>query len=222
MALSIREQKAPDSLDLAGTYNNLGAVFDRQKQWGESLRYYKKALAIREQKAPDSLVLAYTYNSLGRVLCNQNKTSDARRLYGKALAIIDCQDPQDPIRSVIQESLNKSLKSALPLDVIDVTRTKLRRAISTSTAAEPIELPVEYIDLVTTKDELGSGYFGVVWKGFDSELSMSFAVKIIHDDILQQRNTKDIMNARKSFEQEIEVSTLRFPVCFSVPYQICI
>jgi tetratricopeptide (TPR) repeat protein len=220
MALSIREQKAPDTLDLAGTYNNLGVVFDSLKQWDEAQRYYKMALAIQEQNAPDSLVLAYTYNSLGRVFYNQNKTSDARRLYGKALAIVDCQAPQDSIRSVIQENLNKLLKSALPLGVIEVTRTKLRRAISASVVAEPIELPAEYIDLVTTKDELGSGYFGVVLKGFDSELLMSFAVKIIHDDILQQRNTKDIMYARKSFEQEVKVRSLRFLVCFSVLCQI--
>jgi hypothetical protein len=37
-------------------------------------------------------------------------------------------------------------------------------------------------------------------------VAVSFAVKIIHDDLLQQTNTQDVMHLRKSIEQKLIVS----------------
>jgi tetratricopeptide (TPR) repeat protein len=154
-------QKAPNSLDFANIYQNLGCVLENQNEWDESVRYYKMALAIRKQKAPNSLELARTYFRLGFVLRYKNQWDEARRFYELALAVVDCQAPQDPIRFEIGEMLKLMLTS------IHIARAKLLDAVSTSMVAEPVKLPLEYVNLVTTNEELGRGYFGVVWKAHD-------------------------------------------------------
>ena len=49
----IREDKAPNSLDAATTYNNIGNVYSRPSKYAEALDWHEKARLIKEEKAPN-------------------------------------------------------------------------------------------------------------------------------------------------------------------------
>jgi tetratricopeptide (TPR) repeat protein len=66
-ALAIREQLAPNSLEVASTLNNLGTVAHNRGDLAAAERYYQQALAIYEKLAPNSLQVATTLNNLGTV-----------------------------------------------------------------------------------------------------------------------------------------------------------
>ena len=86
-SLAIRERLAPDSLDVAQSYNNMGVVYKSQGKFSEALDQHKKSLAIRERLAPDSLDVAHSYNNIGKVYESQGKSSEAVELFQKSGAI---------------------------------------------------------------------------------------------------------------------------------------
>ena len=47
-ALAIQEVKAPNSLDVAKSYNNIGNVLYNKGDLDEALEQYQRALAIKE------------------------------------------------------------------------------------------------------------------------------------------------------------------------------
>jgi len=57
-SLAIRERLAPNSLDVAMSYNNIGNAYLSQGKLAEALNQYQKSLAIRERFAPNSLDVA--------------------------------------------------------------------------------------------------------------------------------------------------------------------
>jgi Tfp pilus assembly protein PilF len=57
-ALAIREKLAPNSLDVAGTLDNLGNVAYSRGDLARAEQLYQRALAIREKLAPNSLQVA--------------------------------------------------------------------------------------------------------------------------------------------------------------------
>eukprot|EP00754_Rhynchopus_humris_P028225 Rhum_TRINITY_DN15139_c4_g2::Rhum_TRINITY_DN15139_c4_g2_i7::g.140105::m.140105 len=75
-ACEIREEKAPNSLDLATTYHNIGDVCMEQGK-NEALTWLNKARVIREEKAPNSLALAATCNNIGSSCNEQGKYDEA-------------------------------------------------------------------------------------------------------------------------------------------------
>ena len=52
-ALDIQEKRAPDSLDVAHSYNNIESVLAEQDTLEEALEQYGQALKIQEEKAPN-------------------------------------------------------------------------------------------------------------------------------------------------------------------------
>src|SRR5207247_2277317 len=66
-ALEIQELLAPESLDVAASYNNIGSVYQDQGKPPEALELYQRSLAIRERLAPESLDVAASYNNIGLV-----------------------------------------------------------------------------------------------------------------------------------------------------------
>jgi tetratricopeptide (TPR) repeat protein len=55
-------------LDIAKTFNNMGAVFDAQGEYDKALEHYKKSLVARIRSVgPDDTEVAKTYNNIGEV-----------------------------------------------------------------------------------------------------------------------------------------------------------
>eukprot|EP00616_Rhizochromulina_sp_CCMP1243_P011470 CAMPEP_0118966968 /NCGR_PEP_ID=MMETSP1173-20130426/4403_1 /TAXON_ID=1034831 /ORGANISM="Rhizochromulina marina cf, Strain CCMP1243" /LENGTH=60 /DNA_ID=CAMNT_0006915851 /DNA_START=21 /DNA_END=200 /DNA_ORIENTATION=+ len=59
------EEKAPGSLSVATSLNNIGEVLQAQGKLEEALGYLQRSLAIREGKAPGSLDVATSLNNIG-------------------------------------------------------------------------------------------------------------------------------------------------------------
>jgi hypothetical protein len=140
-------------------------------------------------------------------------------------APLDCAkmpaaDGGDPISEVV------SL-----LDVIQITETKfkaereeIRKAIALK-RDEPVAVSQEYIEEILTNVQLGQGFFGVVWKGVDTVLNTAFAVKAIHQELVQHGHTADVQAARATFQRELavrnttEIRLLRINSKFSHPHR---
>ena len=76
-ALEIQEREAPNSLDVANSYNNIGGVVKDQGDLEGALKEYRKALEIQEREAPNSLTVARSYNNIGVVLKGQGDLEGA-------------------------------------------------------------------------------------------------------------------------------------------------
>jgi tetratricopeptide (TPR) repeat protein len=86
-ALEVQKRLAPDSLTVATSYNNIGAVLRSQGNLEGALVEYQKALEIEERLAPDSLTVATFYNNIGLVLKSQGDLEGVLVEYQKALEI---------------------------------------------------------------------------------------------------------------------------------------
>ena len=80
-ALAIKGVKAPNSLDLAASYNNIGLVLYNKGDLNGALEQYQRALAIRDIKAPNSLTVAKSYNNIGAVLYDKGDLNGAKKHY---------------------------------------------------------------------------------------------------------------------------------------------
>jgi CHAT domain-containing protein/Tfp pilus assembly protein PilF len=85
--LAIKEKLAPNSLDVAGTLNDLGNVARNRGDLARAEQLYQQALAIFENLAPNSLQVATTLNNLGTVAYDRGDLARAEQLYQQALAI---------------------------------------------------------------------------------------------------------------------------------------
>jgi hypothetical protein len=102
------------------------------------------------------------------------------------------------------------------LDAIQITDTKFeadRTEIQKAMAferGEPVAVSQEYIEEILTEPRvvLGEGFFGVVLKGVDTVLNTTFAVKAIHQELVQHGHTADVQAARATFQQELDVRTI--------------
>ncbi len=58
----------PDSIDLAGSINNIGTVYSRKGDYDRALENLNKSLAIRKKVlGPESLDVAASFNNIGNV-----------------------------------------------------------------------------------------------------------------------------------------------------------
>ena len=64
-ALGIREEQAPNSLTIATSSTNVGAVLRQQGKLEEALEQFFRALKIPEEPAPNSLAIATSCNNVG-------------------------------------------------------------------------------------------------------------------------------------------------------------
>jgi hypothetical protein len=117
------------------------------------------------------------------------------------------------------------------LEAIQITDTKfkaereeIRKAIALK-RDEPVAVSQEYIEEILTNVQLGQGFFGVVWKGVDTVLNTAFAVKAIHQELVQHGHTADVQAARATFQRELavrnttEIRLLRINSKFSHPHR---
>jgi hypothetical protein len=72
---------------------------------------------------------------------------------------------------------------------------------------EPVAVSQEYVDEILTEPRvvLCEGFFGVVWKGVDTVLNTTFAVKAIHQELVQHGYPADVQAARATFQRELNV-----------------
>jgi hypothetical protein len=82
-------------------------------------------------------------------------------------------------------------------------RDKLRTSIAQQN--EQAILSEEYIKSINTGKLLGSGGFGTVYSGFDTELQKEFVIKTIDAHILMHATDERIHAIRKSFLNEQKV-----------------
>lgn len=96
-SFEIYKRLAPNSLDLASSYDSIGNVYqaqgeevDNDEQLEEALEMYEKSLAIREVQAPGSLAVAESYHKIG-VLCGllgrAERPEEELEMHKKSLAI---------------------------------------------------------------------------------------------------------------------------------------
>jgi hypothetical protein len=97
------------------------------------------------------------------------------------------------------------------LEAIQITDTKfkaereeIRKAIALK-RDEPVAVSQEYIEEILTNVQLGQGFFGVVWKGVDTVLNTAFAVKAIHQELVQHGYPADVQAARATLQRELDV-----------------
>jgi signal transduction histidine kinase/Flp pilus assembly protein TadD len=69
-------EKQDDSIQIAGTFNNIGLVYDDMGDYNESLKHYRKAQQIFIQYS-DSAKLAISYNNIGSSYYMQEKYDSA-------------------------------------------------------------------------------------------------------------------------------------------------
>jgi CHAT domain-containing protein/Tfp pilus assembly protein PilF len=84
-----RKKLAPNSLDVAGTLNNLGIVAYSRGDLVHAEQLFQQALAICEKLAPNSLYVAGTLLNLGNVAYSRGDLARAEQLYQQALAIYE-------------------------------------------------------------------------------------------------------------------------------------
>ena len=89
----ILESQAPNSLELAETYNGLGWAVAHQHNFSDAQTWFEKARVIYEDNAPNSIVLAETYNGLGFVFRRHDNRSEAQTWYEKARVIYEDNAP---------------------------------------------------------------------------------------------------------------------------------
>jgi serine/threonine protein kinase len=95
-------------------------------------------------------------------------------------------------------------------EVFLANRTLLRMCMEQGN--QQAKLSEEYIKSINTGKPLGSGGFGRVYSGFDTELQKEFVIKTIDAHILIHATDERIHTIRKSFlnEQKVRQTTYFF------------
>jgi tetratricopeptide (TPR) repeat protein len=85
-ALETRQRQFPgNSMIVARTLNDLGAILYRQEQFGKAEHYYRQALAMRRELGQTNEALAKVMSNLASSLMDQGKYQEAEALYRDAL-----------------------------------------------------------------------------------------------------------------------------------------
>lgn len=164
-ALAIRERLAPNSLDVAASFNSLGnAAWSRGDlaDLEAAHDYYNRALVIRERLAPDSLEVAASFNNLGNVASTRGGLTAAQAYFQKALAIYERLAPTSVAIGAILNNLGEVARTRGDLTAAHVylslaLETKERRAPNSLTVAVTLNNlgTVDWArgDLVSAQDE---------------------------------------------------------------------
>ena len=76
-----------DSLEFSNLYNFIGACYNDDLKYHESLEYYQKALEIREKLGDVSTDTATIYDNLGTLNANFSKLEIALEYFNKGLDV---------------------------------------------------------------------------------------------------------------------------------------
>jgi ankyrin repeat protein len=126
-------------------------------------------------------------------------------------SLITVSIPSEQLPASTTSTPEPGLKSSHSQSGISETKFKVEReeipkAIALKRDA-PVAVSQEYVDEILTNVQLGQGFFGVVWKGVDTVLNTTFAVKAIHQELVQHGHSGDVQAARATFQRELDVRT---------------
>ena len=95
-ALSIRTRLAPDSLDVAASYGDLGVLAAVRGNPEAAEEHFRKALELQQRLAPDSLLVAGTVINLGNLARERGRLDTAQEHYERAIVLIERLKLDDP------------------------------------------------------------------------------------------------------------------------------
>ena len=72
-------------------YNNIGIIYDRQKNYSKSLEYYNKVLALAKEEG-DKITMGISYSNIGTVYAEEGKNKQALEYFYKFLKIAEESD----------------------------------------------------------------------------------------------------------------------------------
>lgn len=88
----------------------------------------------------------------------------------------------------------------------DKERSKLVEVIS-GEKDKPVAVSFKYVEtILQQEEELGKGYFGIVYEGNDTVIKQKFAIKSINRKILVGGDKDDLERIKKAFKKEQRVS----------------
>ena len=105
--LAIQERLAPESIDLAAIYHNIGRAFQSQELLPEALEFYQKSCRMRERLIPNSLELAVSYHNIGLVYHNTQRFSESLEQYKKCLAIEESLIPDTMVVAATYNNIGR-------------------------------------------------------------------------------------------------------------------
>lgn len=108
--LALFQRLIPDSIEVAGAFNNLGIIADELGDTQKAQEYLNQALAIHERVAPNSLNAAETLMNLGANALDMGDLERAREYYVRALAITERVAPESLIVATILVNLGSTFR----------------------------------------------------------------------------------------------------------------
>jgi CHAT domain-containing protein/Tfp pilus assembly protein PilF len=86
-SLRTRDERAPQSILLARSLNNMGTLLERERRYDEAAAHFEAARRLKQRLQPESLSLAATLNNLGEVAARRGDTEAAARYHNQALQL---------------------------------------------------------------------------------------------------------------------------------------
>jgi ankyrin repeat protein len=97
----------------------------------------------------------------------------------------------------------ESLKLMKQTDQFQVQRDIMTAAMNSS---ETLAVSEDYVEYLRTDCILGAGFFGTVYKGVDKGTGCTFAIKVLHREILAGGDVEEVRQAKETFKKEQQVS----------------
>jgi CHAT domain-containing protein/Tfp pilus assembly protein PilF len=88
-ALSMQEQRTPQTLDVADTLDYLGRISYLHGHYQRAEDYYSESLALRKQFAGGGLDIVWSINGLGNVAYSRGELAKAEEFYRRGLGIAE-------------------------------------------------------------------------------------------------------------------------------------
>ncbi|MCX7993905.1 MAG: tetratricopeptide repeat protein, partial [Fimbriimonadales bacterium] len=126
-ARTLYARYVPNSLELAHSLNNLGALAQIQGALADAQRYLEEALTLYEQLVPNTPTLAVALGNLGMLARERGDFNGAMRYYERALKIFE---QQEPISLNLATTLNNIGSVALVLGDSSLAQQYFEQALS--------------------------------------------------------------------------------------------
>jgi ankyrin repeat protein len=128
--------------------------------------------------------------------------------FGASVHTLD-NDRKTPVEFATQEgkievvSYFESLQRMKQTDQFQVQRDIMTTAMNGN---ETFAVSEDYVEYIRTDCILGTGFFGTVYKGVDKVLGGTFAIKVLHREILAGGDIEEVRQAKETFRKEQQVS----------------
>ncbi len=135
LEIAILEQHAPQSLQLANSWEMLGVLSSRAGDQNQARTYHNNALTIRHIAAPDGRDVARSFINLGSLAVFEEDYSKAKSYFILALDVLKRTDPQSPELAPTYSNMGRVEAALGNLDEAE----KMYRTSLAHTAADEME-----------------------------------------------------------------------------------